>query len=828
MKVWGRFARVFVAMTLVAGAQMFALPAANAADGTADATPTPTAPSTEAPAPETTAPETPSSSTPSTEAPSVETPAAAAPAAPMPRLRAAAVTPLAAGNFPVCGQGYAYSVTSAGTVLQYSPTGSPAMSTFGNWSGVSNVNGLAITADGSAIYAYVRSADSLGVSAMLRYTAATNTWEQIPNSSFNRFSGSALVAGSMNLSNGRFVFGGFNGSTFQIYEYNPATNTYRTLGYINTVSGQSNGDLAFDSAGNLYIVGSASSTSIYTVTAQTLANANGGQLARSETNSATISLNSVNGIAFRPDGLVYLSNGSSIARFDPTTWAQVGSTVSLGTTSSTDLASCDSPVNLTVQKSVTGRANPTDQFRLAVNSGTTEVSSATTSGTATGIQAQQIGPIPVVQNRTYRISETASSGSLSDYSTSYVCTSGGTTVASGSGASGDITIPNAPGATVNCVFTNTPLLATVTVNKTVLDINGQNPQPGSGWTLGAATTATTGTATSTPTATTQTADAAGNARWTVRLGSADARATVTVSETMKSGFSFVSGQCVVTPRTGAQRTVTLPNAQGAGVTGVAPGDTVNCTITNKPSSGTLTLQKKVVNAYGGTSVVSDWTLTATGPQTITGKTTAPAVTKAVVTPGSYALSESGGPAGYAASAWSCVGGTLSGSSVTVPADTDVTCTITNSDKPGSVTWTKTAKGNGDLLGGSEWTITGPGFSAPNNVVKDCVVAPCTGPDKDARPGVFRLDGLPLGTYTATETRAPAGYIAAGSFTFTVTAANAGTTQDLGAQVNEQQPGVVVPLTGGMGSDMFLLGGGAILFIALTLFGIHRLRRTRTS
>ena len=58
----------------------------------------------------------------------------------------------------------------------------------------------------------------------------------------------------------------------------------------------------------------------------------------------------------------------------------------------------------------------------------------------------------------------------------------------------------------------------------------------------------------------------------------------------------------------------------------------------------------------------------------------------------------------------------------------------------------------------------------------------------------------------------------------MSAANAGTTLDIGAQPNEQQPGAVLPLTGGVGSDAFLLAGGAIVFSALTLLGILRIRR----
>ena len=80
------------------------------------------------------------------------------------------------------------------------------------------------------------------------------------------------------------------------------------------------------------------------------------------------------------------------------------------------------------------------------------------------------------------------------------------------------------------------------------------------------------------------------------------------------------------------------------------GEHATCTITNTAIAPTLTLVK-VVDA-GSTSepaLPTDWTLTATGPVTVTGRTGDAAITDAVVQVGSYTLSESGGPDGYTAS-----------------------------------------------------------------------------------------------------------------------------------------------------------------------------------
>ena len=90
------------------------------------------------------------------------------------------------------------------------------------------------------------------------------------------------------------------------------------------------------------------------------------------------------------------------------------------------------------------------------------------------------------------------------------------------------------------------------------------------------------------------------------------------------------------------------------------GESTVCTINNDDVGATLTLVKTVTDDNGGTAVPTDWTLAAGGPTPISGATGTAAVTAAVVTAGTYTLSETG-PAGYTPSAWSCTAGTLTGS-----------------------------------------------------------------------------------------------------------------------------------------------------------------------
>ena len=78
--------------------------------------------------------------------------------------------------------------------------------------------------------------------------------------------------------------------------------------------------------------------------------------------------------------------------------------------------------------------------------------------------------------------------------------------------------------------------------------------------------------------------------------------------------------------------------------------------------------------------------------------------------GTYALSESTGPFGYTASAWSCVkngGAAVICSSITLALGDMATCTITNDDKPGTIIVKKIIKPTGALTSFS-FNTTGDG------------------------------------------------------------------------------------------------------------------------
>ncbi len=128
-----------------------------------------------------------------------------------------------------------------------------------------------------------------------------------------------------------------------------------------------------------------------------------------------------------------------------------------------------------------------------------------------------------------------------------------------------------------------------------------------------------------------------------------------------------------------------------GCSGTITATGATCTITNNdiaPPAATLTLTKIVNNTAGGSATANQWTVKATGPETISGAGT---VTD-TVTPGTYTLSEEGTVARYQAGTWQCTDGTLVGNELTLVNGDSATCTITNTYVPAekaSITLVKT-------------------------------------------------------------------------------------------------------------------------------------------
>lgn len=489
---------------------------------------------------------------------------------------------------PKCETGYVYGLNSNGQMRQATPGTNVTPTNLGNpIPGVSAFNGLGIGPGGKTAFAYERTTQgSLGnnVATIYSYSAATGNWSNTGTSVVS--SGDRLqtfLAGAVDLDTGIYFFGGYSysGDKFQIWGYTPGSNTTTYKGFIDTSRGMalnSNGDMAFDQFGNLFVVrGLGTTTTVYSVTAENFKAANGSGRIRSAISSEFQTIDNVNGVAFDARGKAYLGSGPDLRSFDMPGWTNQRSVVA-GGFNSYDLASCSSPPTVTLEKDVRGRVNTADQFKLELKQGTKLLGDATTVGSSTGIQEERVGPLPVVTGTQLTFSESFLGGANADnYASSWQCNADGVPLSSGSGASGNVTIPTTA-TTVVCRIVNTPLVASVKIRKTLVDGNG-NETPGANWRVGATPVATTGTATLSPTGL-QNTNAAGDASWNVRFNTQSARATVTVSEQMQDGYVFVAGVCSIQPLAGAPTQQIITNHLGQSLTGIKPGDSVSCEFKN--------------------------------------------------------------------------------------------------------------------------------------------------------------------------------------------------------------------------------------------------------
>jgi uncharacterized repeat protein (TIGR01451 family) len=168
-----------------------------------------------------------------------------------------------------------------------------------------------------------------------------------------------------------------------------------------------------------------------------------------------------------------------------------------------------------------------------------------------------------------------------------------------------------------------------------------------------------------------------------------------------------------------------------------PGETVTCTYTNTVRPGMLTVVKHVINDDGGTRVASDFPISVSGsspsPSSFPGAES-PGTT-VTIGPGAYSVTETEDP-GYTASY-------SAGCSGTMTSDGSATCTITNDDKPASLTVIKhVISDDGGTAFASAWTMNVAGPS------------PLSFPGAES-PGV--TNAVSAGAYKITESGGSSGY-----------------------------------------------------------------------
>ncbi|MFK3672052.1 VWA domain-containing protein [Leifsonia aquatica] len=421
--------------------------------------------------------------------------------------------------------------------------------------------------------------------------------------------------------------------------------------------------------------------------------------------------------------------------------------------------------------------------------------------------------------------------------------------------------------------------ASIEVQKKIVPAGGTvaqaTPAP-AGWQFDAVSQETTKVAVSAPGSATTTATSNGTVDFGLEYTSPATDGLVRVTEVQQSGFALLpvggANATCVDADTGAAIPVTdVVDAAHPGFTVESRLDTqIICTVYNTPAAPRVSLTKAldgprradgdqftvairsggptgpVVSSAGSATTTGAGSTVASGTGT-TGVYTATAGT-------AYSLGEAASGTAVLADYTATITCTdaaglqtglpdaapfdpASPPSITPVAGADIACVITNTAKPvvGSVAWRKVdASPAKNLLSGAAWTVTPLDSSGQPSgtavVVTDCVAATaalCTGADADPAGGRFLLTGLAPGDYRLVETKAPVGYVLDPT-PVTVTIASSAPAVTLADIVNHPQSAPALPLTGGVGVDDLLLGGGGLLALMLALAIWHLIRRRRTA
>ncbi len=358
-----------------------------------------------------------------------------------------------------------------------------------------NANALGITKGGTAMYAVNQTTSKANSAVIHGYSTSTQTWTTYTGNSSG--AKDSFVAGAVNPATGIYYYVTYSAGsasrpgTGTVYGFNTNTTT-RITGVIATFSlptgngtAGNNGDIAFDSAGNMYVLasnGSEVGIGVVKGPIPTTGSSSGAPLTDTLLNRFA-DRNSYNGIAFDNSGNLYVSGipgGTSVlTKLNPNTGAVFAGPTKLSSNAqnfaNVDLAACSLNPTLSLRKDIVARYAPGDQFTLTITGGgSRDGNTATTTGDMTGVQREVAGPIIARSDTTYTLHETAASGSLLNYTTTYSCVdtaNGNAHVASGAGPS--ITLPF-PGTTVVspnvvCTFTNAPLKPGITLQKSVAE-----------------------------------------------------------------------------------------------------------------------------------------------------------------------------------------------------------------------------------------------------------------------------------------------------------------------------------------------------------------------
>ncbi len=379
----------------------------------------------------------------------------------------------------------AMSGTNPVTATQVTPSLIPATSPGANALGIS-AGGVAAWAlapqspggTGDTLTFTLRKFDP-ATDAWTSHTVDINTAGRLPSGvTAAGIRSQGIVAGAIDPHSGDFFWAYLASAPVNrmvVFGFNTTTNqpigvvANSTLPQETPASGGSNGDIAFDGAGNLFVVSNTGTNAAVGVIQ--------GPLPTSESQTPTLvntrlttfanpQSNSYNGIAFNSIGELFIqwSAGDStfIRKISPQNGASIAGPAEVDFTSpgggiGVDLGCNAAPPTMQLRKSVDARRTDTDQFHLSITGGDlTEGNTATTSGTETGVQAETAGPVVARAGTTYTFTETgAGTTNLDNYGTEWRCVNqaaGNGEVAAGTGTT--FTLAPGAGEAILCTFTN--------------------------------------------------------------------------------------------------------------------------------------------------------------------------------------------------------------------------------------------------------------------------------------------------------------------------------------------------------------------------------------
>ncbi|CAB0584525.1 SpaA isopeptide-forming pilin-related protein [Corynebacterium diphtheriae] len=598
---------------------------------------------------------------------------------------------------------------------------------------------------------------------------------------------------------------------------------------------------------------------------------------------STVSGKTLNGFALNSDGTLLVASANSLYQIDPNVEDIVASGELLGI-SSGDLASCQTPPTLELKKKVNNRAKPSDQFKLSITRVSNDERIVTgevdTNGNQLGEQSDKVGPLPVRSGQTYILREDKPESNsheketdIRDYSASLTCVNegGGSDIKPHKENEYEysLTIPEIASSVnhvaISCTFENSVRGGAVKWEKLgeAADPNGANfplgdteweiirrdgqPNDVKSWKISDCVTEQPSCGLRNDDDVVDGDNQLG--KFLVRnlpFGTYELRETKTGDDykILDSGIEF-----------------TISEGINSNSNPVSLGQ-----ILNKRHTGSVAWKKAdsrdQMRLLGG----SKWKLVSEGKADIEIEDCVSGDCKELLDKdpnrgafkieniglGTYTLIETNAPEGYALG--DPVSKELVLSKEHVHKGLDLG-TISNQVIQGSVTWEKAHAGDPTaLLDGSEWSlekIDGRVEGVEDSkqkysvTIKDCSSdgSNCAKPDDPSlvdaskEKGKFRVDGLTAGKYRLVESKAPIQFkLNTTPFEFEIR--SNGEVVSVGRKVmdsesrtekilpieNEPKNGIKLPLTGGMGSDIFRMAGGVLGMIALIAGAWYVIRR----